>query len=85
MMSALYSDTDPRMEALQIRLLGQATPQRKMELLAQLNAAARMLALNGLRSRYPQASEAELYRRLADLLLGKDLAHKVFGDIGDVA
>jgi len=84
-MSILYSDTHPKMEALQIQLLRQATPARKMEMLAQLNASARTLALMGLRSRYPQASEAELRRRLADLLLGEELARKLYGDINDAA
>jgi hypothetical protein len=84
-MSALFSDTHPRMEALQIQLLRQATPSRKMEMLAQLNASVRLLALSGLRLRYPQASETELRRRLAELLLGEELAHKVYGEIGDAA
>jgi len=73
------------MEALQIQLLRQATPARKMEMLAQLNASARTLALLGLRSRYPQDGEAELRRRLAGLLLGEELARKVYGDINDAA
>ncbi len=84
-MSVLYSDTHPKMEALQIQLWRQATPTRKMEMVAQLNASARTLALMGLRSRYPQASEAELRRRLADLLLGEELARRVYGDINDAA
>ena len=81
-MTALYSDTHPKMEALQIQLLRQASPTRKMNMLAQLNASARLLALTGLRSRFPQASEAELHFKLAELLLGNDLARKVCGDIG---
>lgn len=80
-MSALYSDTHPKMEALQIELWRQASPTRKMEMVAQLNAAVRMLALTGLRSRFPNASEAELSRRLADLLLGAELARKVYGEL----
>ena len=84
-MSGLSSDTSPKMEALQIQYLRQASPLRKMEMLAQLNTAAHMLALSGLRSRYPQAGEAELRRRLAGLLLGEELARKVYGEIKDVA
>ena len=80
-MSTLYSDTHPKMEALQIQLLRQATPTRKMKMLAQLNASAHTLALMGLRSRFPEASPAELRRRLADLLLGEELARKVYGEI----
>jgi hypothetical protein len=81
-MTTLLSDTHPKMEALQIQLLRQASPARKMEMLAQLNASARILALTGLRSYYPLASETELRRRLAGLLLGEDLARKVYGEIG---
>ena len=79
-MTALYSDTHPKMEALQIQLWRQASPTRKMNMLAQMNASVRLLALTGLRSQYPQATEAELRRKLADLLLGEELAHKVFGE-----
>ncbi len=80
-MSALFPDTHPKMEALQIQLWRQASPTRKMQMLAQLNASARLLAMTGLRSQYPQASEAELRRRLAGLLLGEELARKAFGEI----
>ena len=80
-MRALYSDTHPKMEALQIQLWRQATPTRKMHMLAQLNSSVRLVALAGLRSRYPRASEIELRRRLADLLLGEELARKVYGEI----
>lgn len=78
-MTSLFSDTHPKMEALQIQLLRQASPTRKMNMLTQLNASARLLAVTGLRSQYPDASEAELRHKLADLLLGEELARKVFG------
>jgi hypothetical protein len=80
-MSSLYSDTHPKVEALQIELWRQATPTRKMHMLAQLNASVRMLALAGLRSRFPNVTETELRRRLADLLLGEELARKVYGEM----
>jgi len=80
-MGVLSSDTHPKMEALQIQLWRQASPTRKMHMLAQLNASTRMVALAGLHSRYPTANEAELRRRLADLLLGKELARKVYGEL----
>jgi len=79
-MTTLYSDTHPKMEALQIQLLRQASPTRKMNMLAQLNASARLLALTGLRAQYPGASENELRRKLAGLLLGEELAKKVYGE-----
>jgi hypothetical protein len=79
-MSGYYSDTHPKMEALQIKLLREDPPWRKMEMLVNLNASAQELALAGLRRRFPQASPSKLHRRLADLLLGEDLARKVYGD-----
>ena len=48
-------------------------------MLAGLNASARNLAIVGLRQRFPHATDAELNRRLADLLLGSDLARKCLG------
>lgn len=80
-MSTNVSDTHPRMEALQIQLLRQADPTRKIRMLAQLNESVRLLAMTGLRSRHPQASEAELRYMLACLLLGDELARKVYGEI----
>lgn len=82
-MSVLSSDTHPKMEALQIQFWRQASPTRKMHVLAQLNASARTLALAGLRSRHPRADEAELRRRLAGLILGEELASKVYGELPD--
>ena len=82
-MTALYADTHPKMEALQIELWRQASLTKKMNMLAQLNASARTLALTGLRAQFPQATEAELRRKLADLLLGEELARKVYGEISD--
>jgi hypothetical protein len=82
-MGVLSTDTHPKMEALQIQFWRQASPTRKMQVLAQLNASAHTLALAGLRSRYPRADEVELRRRLADLLLGEELANKVYGVLQD--
>ena len=84
-MTALYSDTHPKMEALQIKLLREVPVWRKMEMLAQLNASAQTLALSGLRQRHPIASENELRRRMAGLLLGDEIAQKVYGDLIHVA
>ena len=81
-MTALYPDTHPKMEALQIQLFRKAPSWRKLEMLAELNAAAKMLALSGLRQRHPDAGEDELRRRLAGLLIGEDLASKVYGELG---
>ena len=84
-MSGFYSDTHPEIEALQIQLLRQTPPWRKLEMMTQLNISARQFACQGLRQRFPQADESELRRRLADLVLGEDLASKVYGIFEDAA
>jgi hypothetical protein len=73
------TDTSPEIEALQVYLLRQASAARKLELLAQINAMVKALALAGLRTRYPDDTPDIIQRRLADLILGEELALKVFG------
>lgn len=75
----MRSDTHPQMERLQIELLRQAPPWRKAHMLGQMYQTMKQLALIGLRHRHPDASEAELRRRLADIILGSDLAARVYG------
>jgi hypothetical protein len=72
-------DTSPEAEAVLVRLWRETPAWRKWELMEDLNRAARLLALDGLRRRYPEAAPDELRRRLADLLLGPELAAEVYG------
>jgi len=78
-MAVLFLDTAPDAERVLIELLRRAPVERKLELLGQMNAAARQLALQGLRARNPDATEAQLQRHLADLLLGPELAARAYG------
>lgn len=80
-MTALFSDTCPEAEAVLIRLLCQAPPWRKLEMVDQLNQSVKLLALTGLRQRFPQDDEILLRRRLADLLLGEALALSAYGPV----
>ena len=84
-MSILSRDTDLAAECVHIDLMRRAPVWRKLELVAQLNELARALALSGLRQRYPDASPEELRRRLADLLLGPELAAAAYGPLELVA
>jgi hypothetical protein len=79
-MSGYYSDTHPDMEDLQVKLLREVPAWRKMEMLVSLNASVHELAKAGLRKRFPLAGESEIRRRLADLILGAELAKKVYGE-----
>ena len=79
-MAQVFSDTAPQVEELQIQLMRDLPAWRKLRMLSELNDSAHVMALAGLRRRHPQAQEPELRRRLADLLLGADLARQVYGD-----
>jgi hypothetical protein len=64
-----------------IERLREMPPARKLELLASLNRAVRTLAMTGLREQFPGASDNELRRRLADRLIGPELAEQAFGPL----
>jgi len=79
--ASLFPDTRPEAEAVLIKMLRQAPPWRKLHMVDQLNQTVRTLALSGLCQRHPDATPQELRRRLADLLLGPDLAAQVYGPL----
>ena len=76
-------DTTPEAEAVLVRLWRETPAWRKWELMEDLNRAARELALAGLRRRHSDAGPEELHRRLADLLLGPELAAEVYGPLDE--
>jgi len=70
--------------------LARRTPAwRKLQMVAEMNEKVRRIALARLRRRHPEDSPQRLQRRLADLLLGSDVALRVYGpmpkDTGDVS
>lgn len=78
-MTPKISDTNPEAERVQIQILRSMPSWQKFRLINDMIVTARKLALAGLRERFPNASEQELRRRLATLLLGSELAAKVYG------
>jgi hypothetical protein len=84
-MTALFPDTRPEAEAVLVRLLRQAPSWRKLEMVDQLNQSVKLLALVGLRQRFPQEDDGRIRRRLADLLLGEEMALKVYGPLSQEA
>ena len=82
-MYRLFPDTDPAFEELQIDLLRQAKPWKKLEMVWEMNAAVRTMLLSGLRSRHPDEPPEAIERRLADLILGADIAQRVYGPRAD--
>ena len=75
------SDTHPEIERLYFDLMRQMPAWRKAQMVGEMYATMKHLALCGLRTRHPGADEATLQRLLADLLLGADLAARVFGPL----
>jgi hypothetical protein len=80
-MSTLFPDTQIEAETVLIRLLRKAPSWRKLEMVDQLNQSVKLLALMGLRQRFPKDNDARLHRRLAGLLLGEELADTVYGPL----
>lgn len=80
-MARLFADTHPDAEVVMLRIYREMPAAQKFELLRKLNQMARTLALQGLRERYPKADDAELHRRLMDIVLGEELAATVYGKI----
>jgi Rv0078B-related antitoxin len=74
-----FTDTTPEAEALLIQLARQASPSRKLQMVVELNRTMHTLMRAGIRNRHPNASEAEIRRHMADLLLGPELAAKAYG------
>jgi hypothetical protein len=83
-MTQVFPDTPPETERVLFVMLRDTPPWRKLEMVAQLNQAGRELALAGLHKRYPTATQAELHRRLAGVLLGDDVATRVYGPLHEL-
>lgn len=77
-MTTLPNDTAPEIERLRIERLRQMPPWRKLALMAEMGQTVRNLALAGLRQRHPDDTPAQRQRRLADLLLGEELAARAY-------
>jgi hypothetical protein len=78
-MSPKFSDTSPDAERVLLDLALRTPAWRKAELVGEMYRTVRELALSGLRQRYPCESPAMLRRRLADILLGAELAARAYG------
>ncbi len=78
-MKTLASDTTPAAERVLIHLWREMPAWRKMELVGEMNATVKTLARAGLAQRFPNALPQEIERRLADILLGAELAQRVYG------
>jgi len=76
-----FSDTTPEAEAVLVDLMRKTPGWRKLQMVGQLNRMVHANLLSGLRQRFPHAGEVELRRRMADILLGPELALKAYGPL----
>jgi hypothetical protein len=74
-------DTSPEAELFLFNLWRETPAWRKLQMMEGLNKTGRQIALMGLRIRHPNASPEELRRRLADVLLGSELAAQAYGPL----
>jgi len=76
----MLSDTDPEIERLLLEAARRMTPGERMLRVGELNRAAELMALAGIRQRYgANLSEREEQLRLAALRLDRDTMVEVFG------
>ena len=78
-MATLAADTTPEVERFLVERLRQMPSWRKVALMAEMGETLHVLALAGLRQRHPGDSPSLRRRRLADLLLGPELAGRACG------
>jgi len=77
-MTSLSSDTHPKMEQMQIELIRRMPAWKKLAMVDDLNETVKTLAISGLKQRHPEASSKQIQRMLAELMLGVELARKVY-------
>jgi len=54
-------------------------PWKKLALVDDLNETVKAFAISGLKQRHPDASSEQIRRMLAELMLGAELADRVYG------
>lgn len=75
------SDTSPEAWRIYLDLVYRMTPEEKLRRTFELSEAVRALARAGMRERYPDATEQEIFLRVARLIVGPDLFRKAYGDV----
>ena len=77
-MSILSSDTHPKIEKMQIEFIRRMPSWKKFSIVDGLNETVKMLAITGIKQRNPNATLEQVQRMLAGLMLGEELAQKVY-------
>lgn len=81
-MESLLSDSVPEAERIRLARIRQMSAAEKLAAVDAMADLLRTLALGRIRQAYPDAPPEEVHRRLAEQMLGPELARKVYGDAG---
>lgn len=74
-----FTDTDPRVMEVWLEMLRAKTPGERIRMAFELSDFAVKAAESGVRARYPDASEREIFLRSAALRLPRDLMIRAYG------
>jgi hypothetical protein len=74
-----FTDTDPRVMEVWLRLLREKTPGERMTIAFDLTDFALRMAESGVRANYPAASEREIFLRCAALRIPRHLMIAAYG------
>ena len=74
-------DTSPEAWRVLLELYRKMSPQEKFERTFELSEFIRNVCESGIRSKFPEASEHEIFLRLTERTLGPELFRKVYGDV----
>jgi hypothetical protein len=77
-------DTTHAVETRQIEIWRSLSTVQVAQLVSGASRAVRILALAGLRARFPAASEDELTARLAAVTLGQAIAQRVYPQVSNL-
>jgi hypothetical protein len=72
-------DTSEKVDRLQFARYREMSVDEKLSIVADLNAMVQRIAFEGMRRRHPDASDDEIWLRLAAVRLGRETVRKVYG------
>ena len=73
------SDTSPEADSIQIDLLRKTPTWKRLRVAAEMSETVMLLSRIGVARRNPGAPRAELQRLAAEVILGPELASRVYG------
>lgn len=74
-------DTSPEAWEVMLGIYRQMSPDDKLQQTFALSKFLRAVCEAGIRADYPQASDREVFLRVTERTLGKELFSRVYGDV----